>query len=103
MHKCLRYSLLRVEDFGEEHSWGIALYIELHIDNGDVVVCRHPSYAVIEDLKEFARRVYDIRFHGEEIEVVLNISRLLDFVFPDWKKDFEIIIRKKFISISVYL
>lgn len=103
MHKCLKYSQLGIEEFEEEHSWGLALYIELLINNEEVTVCRHPSYIVIEDLKDFAEKVHNIGSQCEEIEIISGISRLLDSLLLDWRRDFEIIIRRKFVSISIYL
>lgn len=102
MHKCLAYSELAVKVFDEEHPWGMALYVELRLSpRREVIVCRHPSYTAIEDLRGFAEEVYNVG--GGDIDALVEIAKILDDVFPSWRKDFEVVIRRGFVSVSVYL
>lgn len=102
MHKCLKYNIMRTESFEEEYPWSIALYIELYLNfDKEVVVCRHPVFTVIDDIKEFAERICCIK--GDEIDVVTYIAKLLDSTLPSWRTNFEMTVRKGFILIVVYL
>lgn len=90
------------EAFEEEYPWGIALYLELSLGRDKTaVVCRHPSYTVVKDVKRLAEEVY--RAGGDEISALLTISRLLDEIEPSWRKDFEIVVRRSFLAVTVYL
>lgn len=103
MHKCVKYDLFSHKYFEEEYSWSIALYIELNLNDEEVIVCRHPSYIVIDNLKEFAEKIHHFVNKNKEIEVTLEISKLLSMIFPDWRKNFEIVIRNNLVSITSYL
>jgi len=89
-------------NFEEEYSWSLALYIELNLgEDKEVIVCSHPIYTIISDPLDLVKRIYSVE--GSELEYVLEISKLLDDLTVDWRKEFEIVIRRYFVAISIYL
>lgn len=102
MHKCVSYSLSGSRNFEEEYPWSLALYIELNLGKDkEVVVCSHPTYIIVSDLLGLAKRIHSVE--GSELEYVQEISNLLDALVADWRKEFEIVIRRYFVAISIYL
>lgn len=103
MHRCVHYKSVGFRSYEEEYSWSIALYIEVSTSNtvNDVIVCQHPSFTAIQDLKQFATSISGAR--GDAFDITKNIASLLDNVFPNWRKDFEVVIRGSTISFTVYL
>ncbi|MCS7112242.1 MAG: hypothetical protein RMI45_08845 [Ignisphaera sp.] len=101
MHQCIRYGVGESSSYGEEYSWSIALYIEVNISSGGVVVCQHPSFTVFEDLVSLAKSIWGIE--GDEFTTVKAVAELLDAEFPTWRRDFEVVLRRNFVSITVYL
>lgn len=93
---------LGVARFEEAHPWGVALYVEVRTEGArEVTVCRHPSYVAVESPEELAERVYGAE--GDEMATAVAITRILDNVLPEWKRDFEIVMRRGFVALTVYL
>lgn len=103
MHRCIAYRVDGFTEYEEEYAWGIALYIEVSIsgDANSVTVCQHPTLTVVQDLKQFAKSISGVR--GDEFTVVKDVAEMLDSVFPDWRKDFEVVLRRGSVLIIVYL
>lgn len=102
MHRCLSYSSSGVRNFGDEYPWGLALYVELNLGkNKEVVICSHPTYTIVDDILNLAKRIYGIECN--ELECALEISKILDTLVTDWRKEFEVVIRRYFVAISIYL
>ncbi|MEM1644890.1 MAG: hypothetical protein QXL96_03295 [Ignisphaera sp.] len=102
MHRCLSYSSSGVRNFGEEYPWYLVLYIEINLGkNKEVVICNHPTYVMVDDLQGLAKSIYNIEC--SELECALEISKILDTLVTDWRKEFEVVIRKYFIAVSIYL
>lgn len=102
MHICVDATLTRIRKYEEEYPWNVALYIEIRLTRDkEITVCKHPSYTIIENLNTLVDMLRDV--HGDEMMHVLKISNMLNNLDPEWRKDFEIIIRRNFISISLYL
>ncbi|MEM1677633.1 MAG: hypothetical protein QXV81_07585 [Ignisphaera sp.] len=103
MHRCQSYRMDVFTEYEEEYTWGIALYIEVSIDHSvnSVTVCQHPTLTVVQDLKQFVRSISGIR--GDEFTVAEDIAEMLDSVFSDWRKDFEVVLRRGSVLIIVYL
>uniref|UniRef100_A0A7C5TGR9 Uncharacterized protein n=1 Tax=Ignisphaera aggregans TaxID=334771 RepID=A0A7C5TGR9_9CREN len=103
MHRCISFTSIGFSTHGAEYPWDIALYIEIKIDRVvvEIDVCQHPTYIAIEDLKKFIEEISKLK--GSEIDVIRDVAVLLDTLFPDWRKSFEILIRRGSIYITIYI
>lgn len=103
MHRCQVYRMGGFSEYEEEYTWGIVLYIEVSIgyNENSVTVCQHSTFTVVEDLRQFVKAISGIR--GDEFTIAKGIAEMLDSVFPDWRRDFEIVLRRSSAQIIVYL
>jgi hypothetical protein len=103
MHRCISFTSIGLSTYDSEYPWDIALYIEIKVDKAveKVDACQHPTYIVIENLKKFAEEIS--RLKGDELDIARDVSLMLNAVFPDWRKSFEILIRKGSIYITIYI
>lgn len=102
MHLCITSSQTKTWEHKEEYSWSIALYIEIRIDkNKEATVCKHPSYTYVENIRWLVEVIKSIS--GDEFTHILEVSKVLNSFDPKWREDFEIVIRKNYVSISIYL
>jgi len=102
MHICISSTTTKTWKYEEDYPWNLALYIEIQLSKDkEITICKHPSYTIIENLSMLINMIKEIQ--NDEIEHLVEISRILNKIDPEWRKDFEIIIRKKFISVTIYL
>jgi len=102
MHICMKSTAIKTWKYEEEYPWHIALYIEIQLLNGkEVTVCRHPSYIMVEDISTLIDTVKEVE--GDELQHLIKLTKILNSLDPEWRKDYEIIVRKNFIAISIYL
>ncbi len=105
MHECIEVERGLFERKLSELSWGIAAYIELAIRSGKVErleVCQHESFRPFEDLDNLVSVILQ-KSYSNELEALSSLWNLLTEVFPDWRRDFEIIIKPSSISITIYM